>query len=227
MFSGMGEFIGYVDTVSDAFILLEAATRGYIPTVKSRPDSKDRENILPGSTVIFDASTTGMTRWVDGKSWSPSRFRDGFFMYQEWPLTQGSLFKKAISIISPTGHRYHLINYFTQESMKDISRTPRAFTSLLPKSAELLAAAEDYRYFKCFRTRSQSWRKLFPAPKPSTKLELTKRPIMRRTPFSTKSPESHRLPSIQSLNLLQTTSLPLATIYAEDMRQLSLFSFPY
>ncbi|KAJ9049957.1 Gluconate transport-inducing protein [Entomophthora muscae] len=225
----MGDFVGYVRDVSDAFVLLEAATRGYISTVKSRPKGKVNERMCAGYTIIFDSRTTGMTRWVDGKSWSSSRFRDGFFVYQELPVTKTSLFKKAISVISPRGHRYHLINYFTRGYIQGTHKTPFEFINLLPNGSELLAAAQDYRYSKCFRTSSRACGKLYPAPNSSTRTDQishTARWIKHSCHTFSKSSEQS-LPSLNTLGILnlnssQTHSYSWSEI--EDKHQLALLS---
>ncbi|KAJ9057837.1 Global transcription regulator sge1 [Entomophthora muscae] len=68
-------FTGVIDSVLDAFLLAELARRGHHPLANVRLNLNEFANIEAGTVVVFDKTETGMSRWIDGKSWSPSRFK--------------------------------------------------------------------------------------------------------------------------------------------------------
>ncbi|KAJ9072825.1 Global transcription regulator sge1 [Entomophthora muscae] len=219
----MKRYTGVVETVFDAFLLAELATRGHHPLASIRPSLNEFSMIEAGVVIVFDKTETGMARWIDGKSWSPSRFKGGFFTYTELVNKKPTgLFKKAISIIAPNGHHFQIIGYYTQDMCMITSRLPRAIEQLAD-SKQIYEEAEKYRYFKCFRSQSKSWRK--PCTYNSRSSEAAASPEKVAVYFPRPSP-TRSLPPISSLDA--TIYMPPVAktpyIHQEDIKQLNLIS---
>ena len=71
---------GWIETTGDALLILEAARRGIIPRVTRRLLDSERRMITSGSVFVFDENESGMKRWTDGFSWSPSRVLGNFLV---------------------------------------------------------------------------------------------------------------------------------------------------
>ncbi|KAJ9050753.1 Gluconate transport-inducing protein [Entomophthora muscae] len=232
----MSSYTGPVNDVTEAFMLLEAASRGHLRTFKARLSTADRSCIGDGTTIIFDEKETGMTRWIDGKSWSPSRFRDGFFVYQEAPSKSSpdsfdkklGLHKKAISAVAPNGRHLHLINYYmpNSTSLTNVCQ----FLSRFCDVEDVRFSATKFRYFKCFRTHSQSWRRLYPAPKKSLCMSpdpafspqsqyASRSSNSSSASFDSATSQTITLPPFESLK-----TYPPCHLTSEDERQLNLLS---
>ncbi|KAJ9072824.1 Global transcription regulator sge1 [Entomophthora muscae] len=232
----MKRYTGIIDTVFDAFLLAELATRGHHPLASIRPSLKEFSRIEAGVVIVFDKTETGMARWIDGKSWSPSRFKGGFFTYTELVNKKPTgLFKKAISVIAPNGHHFQIIGYYTQD-MCMITPTLTSMIDRIPGGGQIYDEAEKYRYFKCFRSQSKSWRKPCtynnrPDNVPSSPENPSSTPFtpMTRHRVLERSHNPISLPPISSLNLstlIIPTALSPKTAYMfhEDIKQLNLLS---
>ncbi|KAJ9050459.1 Global transcription regulator sge1 [Entomophthora muscae] len=220
----MSRYTGSVDTVFDAFLLAEAALRGYHPMVTARLDPSEMATIEPGTVVIFDKTETGMTRWIDGKSWSPSRFKAGFFTYAQLINKRPTgLLKKAISVLAPTGHQIHIISYYTHH-MTMLASPLNAFIAQIPDKDRILNNAESYRYFKCFRSQSKGWRQPCSAPYPIDPKQASS-PTNQDYNSLSDSSSPISLPSIASFT---ASSQPIIMrshySFAEDIRQLNRLS---
>jgi hypothetical protein len=79
----MATYYGQVQTPADAIMLFEACRQGFLPRVQRRLSEEERRNIKPGLVFVWDEKEAGMTRWTDGKSWSPSRVAGNFLIYHE------------------------------------------------------------------------------------------------------------------------------------------------
>jgi hypothetical protein len=79
----METYFGYIETVQDALLVIEAARRGLLPRAQHRLTDSERANIRSGSIFVWDESEVGMRRWTDGRSWSPSRVNGCFLNYRE------------------------------------------------------------------------------------------------------------------------------------------------
>jgi hypothetical protein len=72
-------FIGYVETTTDALRLITAARQGVIPRITRQfYDSERRAMIRNGAVFVFCVKESGIKRWKDGLSWSPSRIVGNF-----------------------------------------------------------------------------------------------------------------------------------------------------
>ncbi|KAI9295608.1 hypothetical protein K502DRAFT_277802, partial [Neoconidiobolus thromboides FSU 785] len=95
---------------TEALILLEASRRNLFPIEKSRLSVIERDNITSGSVFIYNEEESGIKRWSDGKTWSSSKLKKGFFQYQQLNGNR-KLTKKAITVTAPDENLYHIINY--------------------------------------------------------------------------------------------------------------------
>ncbi|GME71599.1 unnamed protein product [Ambrosiozyma monospora] len=77
-------FTGYIATSKDALIIVQNALLGKLPLIKRRPKEKERPNLIKsGNIFVFVEETSGIKRWTDGMSWSPSRILGRFLIYRE------------------------------------------------------------------------------------------------------------------------------------------------
>ncbi|KAB8299771.1 hypothetical protein EYC80_000024 [Monilinia laxa] len=75
---------GYIGNTTDAMMLLEACFSGSLNHLARRPHDKERpELIKSGNIFIHEANSSGVKRWTDGITWSPSRMVGNFLVYRE------------------------------------------------------------------------------------------------------------------------------------------------
>ncbi|PVV00265.1 hypothetical protein BB560_005360 [Smittium megazygosporum] len=79
----METYNGYIDTTNDALLVLEACRTGLLKPVQRRLSEDERLKIKSGSIFVWDEELSGIKRWTDGKSWSPSRVNGCFLTYNE------------------------------------------------------------------------------------------------------------------------------------------------
>lgn len=136
-------FSGYVETTADALRLIQAARCGLIPRITRRLNELERRSMIKsGAVFVFSVDESGIKRWTDGYTWTPSRISGNFLVYREvterpsrstYPAsyppemaqrldstvalkTQG-LIKKTITVkIADSDH--HLICYYTQDDVR-------------------------------------------------------------------------------------------------------------
>ncbi|KAH8977457.1 Gti1/Pac2 family-domain-containing protein [Lactarius hatsudake] len=122
-------FIGYVETTTDALRLIMAARQGIIPRITRRlNDSERRSMIRSGAVFVFCVEESGIRRWTEGLSWSPSRIVGNFLMYREVGernsnrgadtalLPPGTSTFRTITVkVSGTDH--HLVSYYREEDI--------------------------------------------------------------------------------------------------------------
>ncbi|KAJ7162118.1 Gti1/Pac2 family-domain-containing protein [Mycena filopes] len=133
---------------SDVRIVFHAVLLNLLPMVTRRLDSEERGLIVPGSVYVWEErgahaeiTGVGIERWTDGIRWGPSRVREGLLFYHEKPTshyvfpggmypshrqhaTQELLIKQTYTafVDTPRGQRkWHLIAYFTEESVDRLS----------------------------------------------------------------------------------------------------------
>ncbi|KAJ1957637.1 Gluconate transport-inducing protein, partial [Dipsacomyces acuminosporus] len=80
----METYYGFVSTSEDALALFEACRLGYKQRVPRRLSDAERAAIRSGSVFVWEEHESGMKRWTDGRSWSPSRVQGCFLTYHEW-----------------------------------------------------------------------------------------------------------------------------------------------
>ncbi|KAJ2082670.1 Gluconate transport-inducing protein [Coemansia sp. RSA 988] len=74
---------GFIDTAYDALLIFEACNSGLLPKVQRRFSDRERQKIRSGAVYVWDEEETGMRRWTDGRTWSPSRVHGCFLIYYE------------------------------------------------------------------------------------------------------------------------------------------------
>jgi hypothetical protein len=104
-------YYGFIGSTLDALILFEACISGQIKHVSRRPHDREREHVIQsGRVFIYEENTSGIKRWTDGISWSPSRILGNFLIYRQLVKAFGpGEKKKAIkkSKVGPTGVTKH------------------------------------------------------------------------------------------------------------------------
>ena len=77
-------FTGHVATTNDALILFEACLTGQLSHVPRRPHDRERTMLIrSGCVFIYEENASGIKRWTDGVTWSPSRILGNFLVYRE------------------------------------------------------------------------------------------------------------------------------------------------
>lgn len=74
---------GFVNTQLDALLVVYATKLSLLPGVVERPKHSEKARISNGSIFCFSEEKTGMKRWTDGKTWSPSKVLGQFLVYRE------------------------------------------------------------------------------------------------------------------------------------------------
>ncbi|KAJ3555343.1 hypothetical protein NM688_g2632 [Phlebia brevispora] len=165
-------FSGYVETTADALRLIQAARCGLIPRITRRLNEMERRSMIrSGAVFVFSVDESGIKRWTDGYSWTPSRISGNFLVYREVTdrgsrtaytsgITDGSqrpeaqitlkahgLVKKTITV-KVDGSDHHLISYFTQDDIRTGRlRRPNTFSDLMSLEIPLaLVQSTNFRY---------------------------------------------------------------------------------
>ncbi|KAJ4307464.1 Global transcription regulator sge1 [Fusarium piperis] len=77
-------YVGYIHSTLDALIIFEACLSGARNHVPRRPQDRERQELIrSGNVFIYEEHASGIKRWTDGVSWSPSRILDNFLVYRE------------------------------------------------------------------------------------------------------------------------------------------------
>jgi hypothetical protein len=97
--SDVQHFIGYVETTTDALRLIMAARQGIIPRITRRlNDSERRSMIRSGAVFVFCVEESGIKRWTEGLSWSPSRIVGNFLVCHCTPLQSWLRLTRSLSL---------------------------------------------------------------------------------------------------------------------------------
>ncbi|RKP05727.1 Gti1/Pac2 family-domain-containing protein, partial [Thamnocephalis sphaerospora] len=138
----METYFGYIETVQDALLVIEAARSGILRRSQHRLTDKERRSIRSGSVFVWDESEAGMRRWTDGRAWSPSRVNGCFLNYRElehrrrgnstsapyahFRYKTDGLVKRTISVTVSENRKLHLVSYFSKQDVaKSLLRCPR------------------------------------------------------------------------------------------------------
>ncbi|KAI9592615.1 Gti1/Pac2 family-domain-containing protein [Syncephalis fuscata] len=142
----METYHGHMRTLRDALMVIEACCLNILPRVRHRLSDRERCLVQSGTVFVWDESETGMRRWTDGRSWSPSRVVNGFLSYRElagrrqrtpvdsaipvgrtpnirsvsrreFRYQPDGLIKRALSFRTTSGRRWHLISYYRESSI--------------------------------------------------------------------------------------------------------------
>lgn len=75
---------GYVGSTKDALLIIQSIINKQLNLIPRRPHERERaELIQSGNVFIFVEEHSGIKRWTDGISWSPSRILGRFLVYRE------------------------------------------------------------------------------------------------------------------------------------------------
>ncbi|KAI9503750.1 Gti1/Pac2 family-domain-containing protein, partial [Coemansia spiralis] len=113
---------GFIDTAHDALLIFEACNAGLLPRVQRRFSDRERQTIRSGAVYVWDEEETGMRRWTDGRTWSPSRVHGCFLIYYELegrrPQFEQGLIKKALSLCTNDKRKLHLVCYYSRDDVE-------------------------------------------------------------------------------------------------------------
>ncbi|KAG9241787.1 Gti1/Pac2 family-domain-containing protein [Calycina marina] len=77
-------FVGYISSTQDALLLIQQCIDGSKHHVRRRAHDREREELIrSGHCFLYEESRSGIKRWTDGISWSPSRILGNFLVYRE------------------------------------------------------------------------------------------------------------------------------------------------
>lgn len=75
---------GFVESALDALLVIQGCSTGVLPLVTRRLQEREKKaTVISGSVFVWDSTATGIKRWTDGLSWSPSRTLGNFLVYRE------------------------------------------------------------------------------------------------------------------------------------------------
>lgn len=75
---------GFIHSTWDALVVLEGCLSGVLHHIPRRPHDRERANIIAsGNVFIYEENASGIKRWTDGVTWSPSRIMGNFLVYRE------------------------------------------------------------------------------------------------------------------------------------------------
>jgi Gti1/Pac2 family transcription factor len=77
-------YYGHVNSTADAILLFESCLGGSRSHVPRRPHDRERAQLIrSGYVYIYEEHSSGIKRWTDGITWSPSRIMNNFLVYRE------------------------------------------------------------------------------------------------------------------------------------------------
>lgn len=162
-------FKGYIEDENDALLILQATLDGKLQQIPRRPYEIERPYlIVSGSIFVFVEEVSGIKRWTDGISWSPSRITGKFLVYRELDKSSGQghghdleisstsmrysgLIKKTLSVKLKRAplhvlENFHIVSYYTIDDAKEkrimCPKTLVFFNDVVP-SPELVQAMEN------------------------------------------------------------------------------------
>lgn len=75
---------GYVGSTKDALLIIQSILNKQLNLIPRRPHERERSDLIQsGNVFIFIEEQSGIKRWTDGISWSPSRILGRFLVYRE------------------------------------------------------------------------------------------------------------------------------------------------
>ena len=77
-------FKGYIEDEKDALLIIQATMDGKLKHIPRRPYEIERSYLIAsGNIFVFIEEISGIKRWTDGVTWSPSRIAGKFLIYKE------------------------------------------------------------------------------------------------------------------------------------------------
>lgn len=84
-------FKGYIEDEQDALLIIQATIDGKLKHIPRRPYEIERSYLISsGNIFVFVEEISGIKRWTDGVTWSPSRITSKFLIYKEIDKTSAS-----------------------------------------------------------------------------------------------------------------------------------------
>ncbi|KAF4450583.1 hypothetical protein F53441_6244 [Fusarium austroafricanum] len=75
---------GFINTTLDALVVFEACLSGQLNHVPRRPHDRERQDLIrSGNIFVYEEHASGIKRWTDSISWSPSRILGNYLLYRE------------------------------------------------------------------------------------------------------------------------------------------------
>jgi Gti1/Pac2 family transcription factor len=75
---------GFVHTTHDVLMILEACLSARLSHIPRRPHDRERASLIAsGNVFVYEENASGIKRWTDGMTWSPSRIMGNFLVYRE------------------------------------------------------------------------------------------------------------------------------------------------
>ena len=75
---------GFCHSTTDALVILEACLQGRLNHIPRRPHDRERASLITsGNIFVYEENASGIKRWTDGMTWSPSRIMGNFLVYRE------------------------------------------------------------------------------------------------------------------------------------------------
>jgi hypothetical protein len=146
----VASYEGLIVTTYDALVLFESCLAGKLNHVARRPHERERDdNIKSGNVFIYEEHSSGIKRWTDGISWSPSRILGNFLIYRQLVKSYGPGEKKKAlkktKAESPTGIVKNSAPAKSRLSSSQLQRLIQSPKSAVAKGLEAEITAEVER----------------------------------------------------------------------------------
>ncbi|CCF60668.1 hypothetical protein KAFR_0L00610 [Kazachstania africana CBS 2517] len=166
-------FKGYMEDENDALLILQAILNGKLRHIPRRPYEIERPYlIVSGNIFVFIEEISGIKRWTDGVSWSPSRISGKFLIYKELdkdnPSSSSSKKKsnsriKLPPLVSPSPNQQNgndhsssapqgILNSDINDPSVSTLRSvhPLKYTGLVKKTISITLKRLPYSYYENF-----------------------------------------------------------------------------
>lgn len=98
-------FKGYIEDEQDALLIIQATIDGKLKHIPRRPYEIERSYLISsGNIFVFVEEISGIKRWTDGVTWSPSRITSKFLIYKEIDKTLTSNKNKLKTLTKKHDH---------------------------------------------------------------------------------------------------------------------------
>lgn len=94
-------YYGYVGSTKDALLIIQSILNKQLNLIPRRPHERERLDLIKsGNVFIFIEEHSGIKRWTDGISWSPSRILGRFLVYRELDkeLENNNMYQSAMEM---------------------------------------------------------------------------------------------------------------------------------
>ncbi|ELQ73872.1 Gluconate transport-inducing protein [Trachipleistophora hominis] len=105
-------YFGCMHKLSHYLSLFQLAVNHEVPTLKRRLSDTEKNAVRAGSTYIYSENESGIRRWTDHLSWTPSRASNECVFYQEIANHNQPMLKKVVTATIDKC-KWHIVNYST------------------------------------------------------------------------------------------------------------------